>query len=393
MKSRIFRALCAIVVALLTGCATNVRFAGDQLPSGKITGEQACEVPQHWKALALQGVDTRSLTKATVVQVRIPPEWIGDALGWYVESDLDEKTMVHYPRLSWQALVVDRHGKQHVFPAAMRNPLDPAQSQGVPVLTVLIPNGVIPAGEEVTVYVPSGAYTKLLTTGGDLLRLPVGKDCLGLVNAEFVRSFPSRATVLLAGESLLASIRVDFPTPSLQDDGLVYSHNLMGLNPQVVGNLRQVNREERIGERGAYGSPLDPVGTAIGAGIAIIATSEDKYVGPFGERLYSSGEALAALGNYLKGYNTLKEKLERTLGIPSIGNAVIHLDYSGRKSGWVIGEMIAPQVTVLWETLDQLKARYLRIKEKGGVTAMKKEVTQTGLLPSSPPLTSTRSPP
>lgn len=384
MYSRLFRALCAIVLALLAGCATNVRFTGDALPSGKITGERVCEVPQHWKALALQGVDTRSLNKATVVQVRIPPEWIGDALGWFVESDQDDRTMEHYPRLSWLALVVDRHGKKQFFPAIMKNPLESA------VLTVLIPGEAIPAGEEVNVYVPSGAYTKLLTTAGDMLRLPRGKECLRLVDAEFMRSFPSQARVLPAGESLLASIRVDFPKPSLQDDGAVYSHSLLGLNRQVVGDLRQVTQGERIAKRGLPIAIPPGIGTAISVGIALASTGEDLYVGPFGERRYSAPEANAALGRYFRGYNSRKGDLEHQLRIPSSPDVSSHLNYSGRKSGWEVGEEIAPRVKALWETLDHLKERSLR-KEKG-VAAMK-EATQFGLLPSSPPPTSTRSSP
>lgn len=382
MQSRILRALCAIVVALLTGCATNVRFAGDELPSGSITGEKVCEVPQHWKALALQGVDTRSLTKATVVQVRIPPEWIGDALGWFVEGE-ETRTVEQYPRFTWQALVIDQRGKQQFFPAIMKNPLTS------PVLTIIIPLGRgMPAGEEVDVYVPSGAYTKLLTTTGEMLRLPKAKDCLGLVDAEFVRSFPSRARVLEASESLLASIRADFPKPSLQDDGLVYSHSVLGLNKQVVGDLRQVTQGERIAERGMSVAIPSVIGTAISVTMALASTGNDEYVGPFGERSYSAGEANVALGRYLRGYNTLKNDLEYQLGIPSSPDVPSNLNYSGRKSGWEVGEEVVPRVKALWESLNHLKERFLRSKAKG-VTAMK-EAIQSGLLPSSPPQTSTR---
>ena len=62
-----------IACAAVMGCATNPHFK-TELPSSKIVGEDVCEVPQHWKALALEGVDTRSLSRAVVVQVRIPSE-------------------------------------------------------------------------------------------------------------------------------------------------------------------------------------------------------------------------------------------------------------------------------------------------------------------------------
>jgi|GEM_PF-4125006 len=367
-----------LVCVAFAGCATNVRFAGDELPSGKITGEEQCQVPQHWKALALQGVDTRSLEAATIVQVEIPPEWVGDTLGWFVEGE-EDRTMEQYPRQTWQAIVIDQRGKKRFFPAVMKNPLTSR------VLSVLIPGAVIPAGETVTVYVPSGAYTKLLTTTGEMLRLPSGKDCLGLVNEDFVRSFPSPAQVLPAGDSLIAALRADFPKSSRQRDGVVYSHSLLGLNKQVIGDLRQVTQGERIAQRGLQINPLNLVGTGIGVGITMVMTASDHYVGPFGERQYSVSEMQAALGRYLKAYNASKERLEIALAIPIESNATIRLDFSGRKSGWEIGALVAPQVSVLWEALDQLKERFLsRTKEKGALPM--KEVVQSGLLlPSSPP--------
>lgn len=368
--------LLLIVCTAFAGCATNARFVGDDLPSGKITGERQCEVPQGWKASALQGVDTRSLTKATVIQVPIPPQWLGDALGWFVEG-AEERTLEHYPRTSWQALVINQRGEKRFAPAIMRNSLES------PVLTVVITDPEVRAGEGVDVYVLSGAYTKLLTMTGDMLPLPAGKDCLGLVNAEFVRSFPSQATVLQASESLLVSIRRDFSTPSLQSDGVVYSIDPLVLNPRVVGATRQVTQGERIANQGLPIAFPPGLGTAISVGVALATTGDDQYFGPFGERQYSAPEARAALARSLRGYNTLKERLEAALRLPTSRNATIHLDFDGRKSGWEIGEMVARQVTSLWETLDHLKKRFLSVKERG-VPAMK-EATQSGLLPSSSP--------
>ncbi len=377
-----YRVLFAIVLALLSGCATNVRFTGDELPSGKITGEQVCEVPQHWKALALQGVDTRSLTKATVVQVRIPPEWIGDALGWFVEGE-EARTQEHYPRYVWQAFVMNkRTGEKRFFPAIMKNPLTS------PVLTVVMSDLVVPAGEPVNVYVSSGAYTKLLTVSGDLLRLPPSKNCLGIVDAAFLQTFPSEARAhevkdTGAGERLLSGIRADFSKASLQSDGRVYSIHPLALRPQVVGDLRQVTQGERIAERGLTIAIPSVIGTAISVGVALASTGEDLYVGPFGERQYSAPEANAALGRYLRGYNSLKSDLEQYLGDSSSRNVSFDLDFDGRKSGWEIGEAIVPRVKALWEALDLLKERLsFRTKEKG---AMQKEVVHTGLLPSSSP--------
>lgn len=368
--------LLTFVCMTFAGCATNARFTGDTLPSGKITGEQQCEVPQGWKASALQGVDTRFLTKATVVQVPVPPQWIGDALGWFVEG-AEERTLEPYPRHVWQALVIDQRGKKQFVPAIMRNPLES------PVLTVVITDPEMRAGEEVNVYVPSGASTKLLTMTGDMLRLPAGKDCLGLVDADFVRSFPSQATVLQASESLLSSIRRDYSKPSLQSDGVVYSIDPLVLNPDVVGTTRHVTQGERIAARGLpIAIPPGP-GTVISVGIALASTGGDQYFGPFGERQYSAPEAHAALARSLRGYNTLKERLEVALRLRTSRNATIHFDFDGRKSGWEIGEGIAPQVSELWEKLNRLKERFQAQSRRaiGGVM----KATQPELLSSGSP--------
>lgn len=344
-----------LAVLVLGGCATpNPRFE-TVTPSSQITGEARCEPPQHWKALALEGVDTRSLTQASVVQIRIPAEWIGDALGWFVEGD-DSHTLQHYPRYTWQALVIDeRTGKQQWFSAIMKNPLTS------PYLTVLITDPNIRAGQEVQVYVPSGAYTKLLTTAGDRLRLPSGKDCLGLVDAAFVRSFPSRAVTSQAPAQLLASIRADFSKPSLQSDGKVYSLNPLVLNRHAIGDLRQVTKGERLMENGATVavSPVSPWPTVISLGVAAGSyfLSKERYVGPFGERMYSSLEAQAALGRITRNYNVLKHELERRAGVSRSRDLSIHLDFSGHKAGWEIGEMIALQVEAAWAMLDRLEGR------------------------------------
>lgn len=372
-----------IVLVLLSGCATNARFTGDELPASHISGERVCEVPQHWKALALEGIDTRSLEKASVVQIRVPAEWIGDALGWFVEGE-EDRAMEQYPRYVWQAFVMNkRTGEKQFFPAIMKNPLTS------PVLTVIIPDRAEPVGEELSIYVSSGAYTKLLTVSGDMLPLPRGKDCLSVVDKEFLREFPSHANSLSvndtgAGGRLLSGIRMDFPKASLQSDGQVYSINPLALHPQVVGDLRQVTQGERIAERGLAIVIPSVVGTAISVGVALATTGEDLYAGPFGERLYSAPEAEVALGRYLRGYNTLKGELEMYLGMPFSNNTSLPLDWDGRKSGWEIGEYLVPYVKQLWDALDQLKERVsFRTKEKGAV--MQKEVVQAGLLPSSSP--------
>jgi len=348
-----------IACTALSGCAINPRFA-TEVPASHITGETVCEVPQPWKALALQGLNTKTLEKAVVVQVRIPPEFVGDTLGWFVEGET-ARTMEHYPRFVWQALVINQRGEKQFAPAIMKNPLTS------PVLTVVITDPSVRSGDEVNVYVPSGAYTKLLTTTGDLLRLPTSKDCLGLVNAEFLRSFPSQATTVPASQELLAGIRADFSVPSLQSDGVVYSLSQLAYSPQVVGDLRQVDQKERIAERGMTLVIPAPVATALSVGIALATTGEDIYVGPFGERLYSPGEVSAAFGRYLKGYNSLKGTLERLLGDRPSQNVTLNLTFAERKSGWEIGQVLAPRIKELWETLDYLKERYQssRTKEKG----------------------------
>ncbi len=365
--------------AALAGCASNPRFA-TEVPASHITGESVCEVPQFWKALALQGLNTKTLEKAVVVQVKIPPEFVGDTLGWFVEGE-EARTMEHYPRIVWQALVINQRGEKQFAPAIMKNPLTS------PVLTVVITDPSVHSGDEVSVYVPSGAYTKLLTTGGDLLRLSTSKDCLGLVNAEFLRTFPSQATAVPASPDLLAGIRGDFSIPSLQSDGVVYSLSQLAYSPQVAGDLRQVDQKERIAERGMTLFFPAPIATGLSVGIALATTGEDIYVGPFGERLYSPGEANAAFGRYLKGYNSLKGTLERLLGDQYSPDVTSNLTFAERKSGWEIGVALAPRVRELWETLDHLKERYQsRTKEKGAL--LMKKTTHPGLsLPSGPPST------
>lgn len=346
--------LAGLVLAFMAGCATNNPRFQTETPSDQITGEKVCEVPQHWKALALEGVDTRKLTQATVVQIRIPAEWIGDALGWFVERD-DGRAMEHYPRYVWQTIMVDGSGKQLRFPAIMKNPLI------APYLTVVINDPTVRPSQEAMAYVLSGAHTKLLTVAGDRLALPHSQDCLKLVDAEFIRSFPSQAVVSVAPERLLAGIRADFTKPSLQSDGQVYSIHPMALNKSVVGDLRQVTRGERTMERGATiaVSPVSPLPTLISGGVALAfhVLSEERYAGPFGERLYSSLEAKAALGRMTRSYNVYKRELETVLGVPYSAELVLHLDFAGQKSGWEIGDMLALQVEAAWKVLERLQER------------------------------------
>lgn len=344
-----------LAMLFLGGCATNSRFA-TETPSAHITGEAVCEVPQHWKALALEGVDTRLLAQATVVQVKVPAEWVGDALGWFVESAEDSRSMQHYPRHVWQALVIDgSNGEKRFFPAIMKNPLTS------PYLTVVINDPAVKANQGLHVYVPSGAYTKLLTVSGERLMLPRSKDCLGLVNAEFVRDFPSRAVTVTAPAKTITSIRADFSKSSLQSDGKVYSLSPIVLTPKVVGDLRQVTAGERLAERGATISvnPISAIPTVV-SGVIIAgqaAFGEERYVGPFGERLYTPQEAKAALVQMTRGYNSLKRELEMIVGVPYSADLSLRLDFEGRKSGWEIGEMLAFQIEDAWTVLDRLKER------------------------------------
>lgn len=376
-----------IVCAALTGCATNPRFA-TELPSNQISGENVCEVPQHWKALALPDVDTRKLSRVVIAQVKIPPEWIGDALGWFVESqDNRSDTYTHYPRYVWDALMVNQPtGEKKIFPAIMttRNPLISRY------LTVVITDPAIRGGEELDVYLLSGAHTKLLTVSGDMHWLPAGKGCLDGVDAEFLRTYPSKVQVLEvkkdvgAGAKFLSRIQMDYPQPSLQSDGTVYSISPMALNPQVVGDLRQVTLRERIAERGMpIVIPPNPM-TAVTLGMAFYGASQERYTGPFGERLYTAMEAEAALAQALRDYNGLRHEREEQLGLPFSENASLSFDFSGRKSGWEIGQGIAYQVSEMWEELDHLKELTqfrARIQKKGGGV---KEVPSKLLSSSSP---------
>lgn len=348
------RVFLAGLVLALAGCATNNPRFNTVTPASHITGEKVCEVPQHWKALALEGVNTQTLTEAMVVQIRIPAEWIGDALGWFVESE-DGRAMEHYPRYTWQTIVMDGEGKQFHFPAIMKNPLVE------PYMTVVINGHQFKPRQDVTVYVLSGAHTKLLTVTGDRLTLPRNQDCLKVVDAAFTRSFPSRAVTSRAPVQLLAGIRSDFSKPSLQSDGLAYSIHPMVLRKNVVGDLRQVTRGERAMERGATiaVSPFSPIPTLISGGVALAsyALSEERYVGPFGERLYSSPEARAVLGRMTRSYNAYKQWLETTLGVPYSGDLTFHLDFDGQKSGWEIGGILALQVEAAWKVLERLQER------------------------------------
>lgn len=355
MSRSVFAAGTLLAALFLGGCATNPRFA-TETPSEKITGEAVCEVPQHWKALALEGVDAQSLKSARQVQIKIPAQWVGDALGWFVESAEDSRSMEHFPRYAWQTLVIDgSNGKKRFFPAIMKNPLT------LPYLTVVLHDSESAAGQEVQAYVLSGAQTKLLTATGDVLALPKAKDCLGLVDAEFLKSFPSSVALSQASARLVASIQADFPKSASLDDGKVYSLSQLAMNKKVIGDLRQVTPDERAAERGATiaVSPFSPVPTIVTGAIALgqRVFGEERYVGPFGERQYSPPEAKAALLKMTRGYNSLKRELEGMAGVPYSADLSFRLDFDGRKSGWEIGELLAFQVEEAWERLERLKER------------------------------------
>lgn len=358
MLQRITFAAGTLLAALiLGGCATNVRF-NTETPTSNITGEPVCEVPQHWKALTLEAVNTQVLTDARVVQIRIPAEWIGDALGWFVEKVGDSNSMQHFPRLTWKAFYIEPHtGEKRFFPASMLNPLTN------PYLTGLITDPSIKAGQVLQVYVLSGAHTKLLTATGERPTLPDSLNCLRDVNADYSRLVPSPVLVETATAMLLESIRRHFPKPGEYEDGVIYSSSRLALSsPKVVGDIRRVTRAERTAKRGAelvvfLGSPVPTVISGVVNGVAHVSSQGGEYFGPFGERLYSPPELKAALREMTKEYNMRKRDLERKLGVPYSSDLTLYLDLERPRSGWEIGEMLALQVEEAWRVLERLKER------------------------------------
>jgi len=281
-------------------------------------------------------------------------------------------------------MVNQRTGEMKFYPAVMKNPLVS------PYFSVVITDPVVQDGDELNVYVLSGAHTKLLTVSGDMLWLAAGKDCLGRVNTEFLQVYPSKVRGLEVlrdvgkDPKLLSGIQTDFPDPSLQSDGKVYSVNRLALNPQVIGDLRQVTLSERIAERGLPIVIPPGIATAVTVGVALYGASQERYTGPFGERLYSAKEAEAALKQSLRGYNGLRHEIEEQLGTPSSENVSLNFDFSGRKPGWEIGQEIAYQVSEMWKELYYLKELVrFGAKRKGGAVA--KEGVRSGLLLGSSP--------
>lgn len=355
-----------ILCAALAGCASNPQFK-TELRSGKITGEGVCELPQHWKALALEGVDTDKLSRATVVQIKAPPEWLGDTLGWFVAAE-DDRSLEHYPRQTWQAMVVDDvTGEKKFFPAVMKNPL------ASPFITVILPPQTAKNGEVKNVYVLSGARTKLLTVSGDLLPLRLGKDCLAVVDAEFLRSYPSTAQAVELDERgefggrFFASLRGDYPKRALQPDGTIFSINPAVLNRRAVGDLRQVTWGERAKERGfQLPIPYTAVGTiglGISVGIASYRASKEIYVGPYGEREYTAEEARAALKKPLREYSRLLRDLQGHVGVRQDQEDVsMQMEFEGRKTGWEIGWDMTSRVKEMRKAIERLEDQLPRKK-------------------------------
>lgn len=344
-------------VTFLYGCAApHPQMAmGTDLPPQKITGEKVCEVPQHWKSQALQGLDTRKpITSGTIAQFEMAPELIGDALGMFVESeDSTQREYDHYPRWTWPVLFVNATGGQRMYSAVSKNPLRSRY------LTAVIPDlrkSEVAAGH---LYLLSGAMTKIFTAQGIGLPLPIGVDCLKGIDAEFIRNFqskPERLADAWAYPEITDRIRQDFPRTSFPGDGNTYALAETAWNPKFTGSLRQVTDEERSAERGhqiivlPFGLPT----LASFFGGKIVATLNQVHFGPFGERAYSAYEAGEALRNRLVRYRTALDALEKQLGVKN-GPPEFVLAFSGKKSGWEIGEELAPTVREFWERYEALE--------------------------------------
>ncbi|MDP3957133.1 MAG: hypothetical protein Q8Q10_01355, partial [bacterium] len=328
---------------------------GTDLPSQKIAGEKICEVPQHWKSQAVQGLDTRKpIATGTIAQFEMAPELVGDALGMFVEGmDPTQRDYDHYPRFTWPILFVSVTGEQRMYSAVSKNPLRSRY------LTAIIPDmrrSEVAAGH---LYLLSGAMTKIFTAQGAGLPLPIGVDCLKGINAEFIRNFPSKPERLAdawAYPEITDRIRQDFPRTSFPGDGNTYALAETAWNPKFTGSLRQVTDDERSAERGHQVVVFPPGWATIASyfGGKIMATLNQVHTGPFGERAYSAYEAGEALRNRLVQYHRAFEALEKQLGVKNDPPDFV-LALSGKKSGWEIGQELAPTVRESWERYEALE--------------------------------------
>ncbi|MBP7060684.1 MAG: hypothetical protein KBA91_01750 [Candidatus Moranbacteria bacterium] len=351
--------LCLIVVAL-TGCAMNPRFE-TSLPSDQITGEKVCEIPQHWKALALTGVNTREeLSRATIVQVRLTPEWVGDSLGWPVP--FGERGEVKYlPRLVWQAFLVTKTGEKRFYPAIAKNALTN------PYFTVLIHDLTANEVNGSQLLILSGAHTKVLTLQSETVSLRGGKDCVDSIDEAFFRMFPS--TVVGAAEvrgdhPVLSDLRKVFPWP-INIAGEQYSLHADVLTREAMGNVRQTTYTERFVERGGgrISFPLG-VGTAINNAVPALLAIQERYVGPFGERQYSPEEAAYLLAARLRSYSAYVHEMEDRLGKPAKSLPEFSLAFEGERSGWQVANDLFLDIEDLWSYAETLRKE---LKEKGTV--------------------------
>ncbi len=352
------RLLFLCVVLTLTGCAMNPRFE-TSLPSESIAGEGTCEVPQHWKALALTGVNTRELERATIVQVRLTPEWVGDSLGWLVASG--EREVKYLPRLTWQAILVTKTGEKRFYPVVAKNPLTN------PFFTVVIPDLRAKEVNGSRLVILSGAHTKVLTLQGETASLRAGKDCLDSLDETFFQMFPS--TVVGAAEvttdhPVLSDLRKLFPW-TVRIEGENYSLHENGFTPDVMGDVRQATYAERFRAQGGgkISFPLG-VGTAISNAIPAVLAVQERYVGPFGERQYSREEAQGLLAARFAAYASYVRDLENRLGKAPQSLPELSLAFQGERSGWQIAWDLFLDLEDMWSYAATLRKE---LKMKGAV--------------------------
>jgi hypothetical protein len=364
MLRRIVLPLLFAASAALSGCATNPRF-DTALSSNRITGEGMCEVPQLWKALALKGVRTSDLSQATIVQVAMTPEWIGDALGWPVP--INDREVRYLPRLVWPVLLVTPSGEQRFYSAIAKNPLIN------PYFTVVIPDrsaAEVNGGDRIIIL--SGAHTKALTTKGDTVSLRADKNCISAIDEGFFKDFPSPASgaVDLSGDHVVVrDIRKTFLWPT-RSDGVVYSVHSDALSPEVFGDVRQTTYGERF--RGHGGGKLSyPIGAplvAVGVGnllnnvVPAVQAFDERYVGPFGERQYSAEEAGMILASSFRQYSAYVHNLERNLGREETPLAAPVISFEGSRSGWQIARDLYLDIEDMWSRVEVLRAASVRSK-------------------------------
>lgn len=376
MLRRIVLPLFIAASAALSGCATNPRF-DTSLSSNRISGEGVCEVPQHWKALALEGVRTSDLSRATVVQVAMTPEWIGDALGWPVP--INDREVRYLPRLVWSALLVTKSGEQRFYPAIAKSPLIN------PYFTVVIPDrSAAEVNDGDRIIILSGAHTKALTTKGDTVSLRADKNCISAIDEGFFNDFPSPASgaVDLSGDhAIIRDIKKKFLWPK-RSDGVVYSVHSDAMSPEVFGDVRQATYGERFRSHGGgkVSLPIGALPAAVVVGnllnnvVPAVQAFDERYVGPFGERQYSAEEAGMILASSFRQYSTYVHDLERRLGREETPLAAPVVSFEGSRSGWQIARDLYLDIEDMWSRVEALRAASVRSNP----------VQSTGLLAGGP---------